>query len=85
MTNIVTDETMENLSDLSTEKYIKLSKQSHNNLKVYQMGEPILLYPNSSNNLADILDTLKKNLDISAIREWTYIGCDGPPCFLASR
>ena len=31
------------------------------------------------------MDTLKKNLDIGAIREWTYIGCDGPPCSLASR
>ena len=30
------------------------------------------------------MDTLKK-IDIGAIREWTYIGCDGPPCFLASR
>ena len=86
MTNIVIDESRENLSDSSqekyiklgeqshnnlkvSEKYIKLGEQSHNNLKVYQIGEPILLNPNSYNNLADILDKLKKNLDIGTIRE----------------
>ena len=85
MTNIVTDESRENLSDSSSEKYIKLGEQSHKNLKFYEIGEPILLNPNSYNNLADILDTLKKNLDIGTIREWTYIGCEGPPHCLASR
>ena len=67
------------------QKNIKLGEQSHGNLKVYQIGEPILLNPNSYNNLADILDTLKKHLDIGMIREWRYIGCDGPPYFLTSR
>ena len=32
-----------------------------------------------------ILHDLKENVEIGKAREWSYVGCDGPPYCLASR
>ena len=49
------------------------------------MAEPIFLNPNSYDNIKLILDQLKVTLDIGGKREWSYVGCDGPPYVIASR
>lgn len=49
------------------------------------MGEPILLNPNSYDNIKEILESLKVNLGIGKGKQWCYVGCDGPPYCLASR
>ena len=49
------------------------------------MTEPIFLNPNSCDNIKLILDQLKVTLDIDGKREWSYVGCDGPPYVIASR
>ena len=69
----------------SGEKYINLGEKKNVNCRPTQIGEPILLNPNSYNNLEQILDNLEVNLEIGSSREWSYIGCDGPPYCLASR
>ena len=58
---------------------------SDNKLKKMQIGEPILLNPTSYRNIETILKELKINLDISNSRQWSFIGCDGPPYCIASR
>lgn len=50
-----------------------------------KVGEPILFNPNSYENLELILKQLKENLAIGRGREWTFVGCDGPPYCLANR
>ena len=60
-------------------------EKSDVNLKHMIVGEPILLNPNSYNNVEIIIDQLKSNLNIPTYHEWTYVGCDGPRFCLASR
>ena len=67
------------------EKYIHLGEKKNINNRPQQVGEPILVNPNSYVNVKEILETSKENLGIGKTREWTYIGCDGPPYCLASR
>ena len=55
------------------------------NTKEITIGEPVLLNPNSYENLEKIIDSLKETLDIGSTRQWSFIGCDGPPCCLSSR
>ena len=69
----------------NNEKYIFLGEQNKTNLKQMQMGEPIVLNPNSYDNLEKILEELKVNTAIGVDREWTFVGADGPPYCLASR
>ena len=66
-------------------KYLSIGESSQSNHRHQQMGEPVLLNPNSYDNLRVILDSLKVNLDIGNTRHWSFIGCDGPPYCLASR
>ena len=49
------------------------------------MTEPIFLNPNSYDNIKLILNELKKMLGIGEKRQWSYVGCDGPPYVIASR
>ena len=74
-----------NRSSAKGEKYINLGKIKNTNLCPVSVDEPILLNPNSYENLVQILDSLKENLAIGREREWTVVGCDGPPYCLASR
>ena len=67
------------------QKYVPIGEEKNSNLRPTQIGEPILLNPNSYNNVKTILDCLKTNLEIDKTRQWTYVGCDGPPYCLASR
>ncbi len=69
----------------SGRKYIQLGEKSNINLRPSSVGEPILLNPNSYENLERILEKLKHNLGIESDRQWTAVGCDGPPYCLASR
>ena len=62
-----------------------MGEKKNTNLCPVSVGEPILLNPNSYENLVQILDSLKENLAIGREREWTVVGCDGPPYCLASR
>ena len=65
-------------SHLFPSKYLSIGESKQSNVKSQQMGEPILLNPNSYNNLSVILDSLKTNLDIGNSRQRSFIGCDGP-------
>ena len=49
------------------------------------IGEPILLNPNSYENIEKNLSELKANRKIGDEREWTLLGCDGPPFCIASH
>ena len=49
------------------------------------MAETIFLNPNSYENITSVIDTLKISLQIGVKREWSFIGCDGPPYVIASR
>ena len=48
------------------------------------MGEPIVVNPNSYDNIKIILSDLKRQL-IGSSRKWVFLGCEGPPYNLASR
>ena len=61
------------------------SQNNTPNLKCITMAEPIFLNPNSYENIKTILVTLKTNLEIGKTREWSYVGCDGPPYVIASN
>ena len=65
------------------EKYINLGETRSVNKKKMLMGEPIMLNPNSYDNI-NILKELKEDILVNG-RVWTLIGCDGPPYCIASR
>ena len=67
------------------EKYLNLGEIRVVNTKELKLGEPILLNPNSYSNIEHILDELKVNLGITTVRQWSFVGADGPPYCLASR
>ena len=67
------------------DKYINIGETKKSNNCSIQCGEPILLNPNSYENLELIMGELYSNLGIGVSREWSYVGCDGPPYCLASR
>lgn len=73
-----------NQTDSSNEKYLHIERNNVN-LKTMTVGESILLNPNSYNNIEQILDQLKVNLNVPIERNWAYVGCDGPPYCIASR
>uniref|UniRef100_A0A7M5WMT3 Uncharacterized protein n=2 Tax=Clytia hemisphaerica TaxID=252671 RepID=A0A7M5WMT3_9CNID len=66
-------------------KYLPLGETQNINTCPMKVGEPILFNPNSYENLELILKQLKENLAIGRGREWTFVGCDGPPYCLANR
>ena len=49
------------------------------------VGEPVLANTNSYASLKQIMSELKENHNIGFGREWTFLGCDGPPYCLANR
>jgi hypothetical protein len=49
-----------------------------------QMAEPLMLNPNSYTNITTVQDTLLL-YNSHSVREWSAIGCDGPPYVIASR
>ena len=59
--------------------------ENKQNVKQISMAEPIFVNPNSYENIKVILDTLKDSLHIGIEREWSFVGCDGPPYVIASR
>lgn len=67
------------------DKHLDIGQTKQSNNKQNKMGEPVLLNPNSYENIDRILQSLKENLNIGSERHWTFIGCDGPPYSLASR
>ena len=72
-------------SSITGDKYLNLGQTKCSNHKPNKMREPILLNPNSYENIQYILKSLKENLNIGSGRHWTFIGCDGPPYCLASQ
>ena len=56
---------------------------SHN-FKCQQIGEPIMVNPNSFDRAKHILDEYKLLHKIGVDREWVILGCDGPPFRMAS-
>ena len=55
------------------------------NVKPEVTDEPILLNPNSCQNIDGVLQSFKPILQIGKEREWTLLGCDGRPYCLSSR
>ena len=55
------------------------------NRPIIKMSEPVLLNPNTYENIHHILKQLKIFAKIGIDREWVFIDCDGPPYCLASR
>ena len=56
---------------------------SHN-FKCQQIGEPIIVNPNSFDRVKHILDEYKLLHKIGVYREWVILGCDGPPFRMSS-
>ena len=52
---------------------------------IIKMAEPILLNPNSYQNMKAIMKELKDKAGVGVDRHWVFVGCDGPPYCLASR
>ena len=50
-----------------------------------KMAEPVLLNPNSYENVEKILKNVKNVASIGTDRHWVFLGCDGPPYCLAER
>ena len=67
------------------EKYLNLGETKKMNNRPQQIGEPTLVNPNSYENIKIILEDMSHHLSIGDKRQWTYIGCDGPPYCLTSR
>ena len=67
------------------DKYLALANKVSSNIKERKIGEPVLFNPNSYENIVRIISSLKANLEIGRSRQWSIVGCDGPPYCLASR
>ena len=65
--------------------YIYIGNEIGKNLKPQVTSEPILLNPNSYQNIDNILQSFKSILQIGEEREWALLGCDGSPYCLCSR
>ena len=52
---------------------------------IIQFSHPILSNPDSYKNIHQILKQLQIFAIICIVREWVFIGCDGPPYCLTSR
>ena len=61
------------------EKHFEVGQTVNVNKAIMSVGEPVLRNPNSYESIEQILNELKKNLQIGKSRQWTFIGCDGPP------
>ena len=59
--------------------------QNNQNNKYISMAEPIFVNPNSYDNITVIMNKLKEALSIGNERQWSFIGCDGPPYVIANR
>ena len=49
------------------------------------MGEPVLVNPNSFDNIKTILDNIKSRAITVNGRKWVFVGADGPPYCLMRR
>ena len=69
------------------ERYkLPLYLANNQNSPQISMTEPIFLNPNSYKNITSIIDTFMISLQVGVKREWSFIGCDGPPPYvIASR
>ena len=52
---------------------------------IVRMAEPVLLNPNSFQNLEKILYSTKRFANIPHQRKWVFLGCDDPPYIIASK
>lgn len=50
-----------------------------------KMAEPVMLNPNSYQNVRLIRDELKVSSEIGESRQWVFLGCDGPSHCLSER
>lgn len=67
-------------------KYLHIGEILNFNPSDTSLNEPIMLNPNSFENIKAILDILKVALiDSSNGRKWTFIGADGPPYTIMRR
>ena len=83
--NAIADTGQEKQTSCKDQKYIDVGNKIGDNNKKLLIGEPILLIPNSYENIKKVLLELKSNLKIGTEREWTLLGCDGPPFCIANR
>ena len=57
-------------------KYLSIGESIQSNAKSLKMKEPILLNPNSYDNIKEILESLKVNLGIGKGKQWCYVVMD---------
>ena len=74
-----------NVNNQKTYNLPQISIELRGNKNDTCMVEPVFCNPNLYGNVDSVLDHLKSVLGISITREWSFIGCDGPPFCLASR
>ena len=67
-----------------TAKTNQLGGEVIKNNAVLNVGEPIMVNPNSYVNVKIVLDHLIAH-EINSERKWVILGCDGPPYCMASR
>ena len=67
------------------EKHFEVGETVNLNKPIMHVGEPIMYNPNSYASIERILNELKDDLQIGKSRQWTFIGCDGPPYRIASH
>ena len=65
-------------------KSFMIGQIASHNFKCQQIGEPIMVNPNSFDRAKHILDEYKLLHKIGVDREWVILGCDGPPFRMAS-
>ena len=71
--------------DWAPEKIFNIGQEVNKNAKLIQIGEPVMVNPNSFINAEYIFDQYKKLHGISEAREWVALGCDGPPYRMVSK
>ena len=66
-------------------KYFNVGEKNTINKTTLTMGEPVMVNPNSYQNMETILTTLKSNVIDNNQRKWVFVGADGPPYTLMRR
>ena len=69
---------------MDTYRTLGIGQKSNPNPTTFQMGELVLVNPNSYVSVRAVLDSYKTLHGIGIDREWVFLGCDGPPYRLAS-
>ena len=81
------DHVYENFSN-KLPKFFQIGQRALSNVCKIQSFEPVLLNPNSTENVTGIVDEVKEeaiDLDSPEGRKWIFIGGDGPPVALMRR